>query len=980
MNFLSVRNFFVLEDLYLCERKVQFFMNISPVSSLYKFSNTNKTNDKKSSVPAMHFTTAPFELKSRFNDHLISFGARVDKGLDRFYEANKERMPITVSRYVDALVDKTALSPMEAQRRAFGALENAQSVKDIKKAFPAEELFQNLINPSETKATRGLLNTIKENEELLELYNQGVLKDKTNLTVYLVKKIFLEAKTIDEINKDLENDLDEDFKKTFKCKNSDKDGRYVYSSTLSALGIQLPKFEYQQSLRYTRDGYSDEVGDKISKSQREFWDSLSVEDRTARAKKSVEKFEIWWNSHTRNQLLDMIADQMTELEMLKDFKKQERANDKQNKTPIQPQNEDISKTRTKVGSEKLSKDELFIKWASNNLKLFEANLSEADKDTLHIKRMQRLAERWAGMSGTEKTDYISKMKSGAEPLRYTMIDAWNQSTNLLRDLSVYLKENQIYKPADLLYSTQEFSQFQSSVMTEFWTQHPDYAVELGNNIRKSQQKVQYAVSHGTFEEMKKQIMRDKNQRVKEMEKFKNSQNISSKPGLSADAPDYVKEFISVYQPIAAPFWENLPDEYISDFYELIEKHLEKGLVVAWTKNLKNETLNEQDEYNMHRLRTTQPEFGLRTNLALEAAIADTLYRHTKNPQVYLMRHGEAKNALFKLVNGGTGLYSEQLLPDRNFSVTDKKVKIDKNRLAALYHEYKEPLSDFELDEIVDNYFGINGDTGALKKYLKSYGKSLNIVFSEKSAFPKDVKKAYIKKIKDNLPKDGINANIYWTLSSDDSFEKEDMLKRLHYMYEKKYYFVPKNFIDGFYKYIAGKFRRNMSSIEKLEEYEKSYLLPRKKCTDRGKLALIPKTDMSTELKLKTLAMEAALADVLYEATDNIDVYKMQFEELCDNIEVCNLVKKFPSDSRTYPCNTDGQSVTISVNRKLNTAKIGRLFSEYLNEITDWVNNDIAKGGKGEFEDLLFILNPDEDMPEKDEAVSKRIKLYKLNLI
>ena len=78
----------------------------------------------------------------------------------------------------------------------------------------------------------------------------------------------------------------------------------------------MPEFEYQQSLRYTREGYADIVGDKISQGQRAFWDSLDDRERTERAKKSVEKMENWWNSLTGNQKLDMIADQLTELDML----------------------------------------------------------------------------------------------------------------------------------------------------------------------------------------------------------------------------------------------------------------------------------------------------------------------------------------------------------------------------------------------------------------------------------------------------------------------------------------------------------------------------------------------------------------------------------------------------------------------------------------------------------------------------------------
>ena len=465
-------------------------MYIRPIHSFYNVQLSKKNNNNQTKTNVSTYTTNPnFELKAKFNDHLLSFGAQVDKGLERFYETNKDRMPITVYRYVSSIEDKSRLTPLEAQQRAFSKLNDAKTIQDIKQYFSDEKLFKNLTEASKTKAKRGILQTAKENEELLKISDQGILKDQSDFTVYLVKKIFLEGKTIDEINEDLENDLDEDFKADFNFKNKDKEteSKYIYSSTLKALGIQMPTFEYQQSLRYTRAGYSDTVGENIKKGLREFWDSLNDEERTAKAKKSVEKFENWWDSIPLNKKLEMIADDISSDEMLKSFKKSQKAEEKTKpQTESSDQKNDTEKQTTrkhvKVGSDKLSKDELFKKWATMQLKNYEANLSEAEKDSLHIKRMQRLTTRWSNMTPEERTDYISKMKTGSEPLRYTMIDAWNHSTDLIKDLSTHLKKNQIYKPADLLYSTQEFSQFQSQVMSEFWAEHQNYAAELGERI------------------------------------------------------------------------------------------------------------------------------------------------------------------------------------------------------------------------------------------------------------------------------------------------------------------------------------------------------------------------------------------------------------------------------------------------------------------------------------------------------------------
>ena len=153
-------------------------MQINPIFSLSCPKTYEKADNNTRQVTVQHQKETVAGLRSRFNDHMLAFKARVDKGLDRFYETNKTRMPFTVKRYVEALEDKSRLSPLQAQQRAFYKLKEVQTVDDIKKSFPDEELFANLKNPKDCKATRGILNSVKENQELMELYDKDVLKDK----------------------------------------------------------------------------------------------------------------------------------------------------------------------------------------------------------------------------------------------------------------------------------------------------------------------------------------------------------------------------------------------------------------------------------------------------------------------------------------------------------------------------------------------------------------------------------------------------------------------------------------------------------------------------------------------------------------------------------------------------------------------------------------------------------------------------------
>ncbi len=967
--------------------------------------NNNPKNPEKRAEKTVKNDRSYGELRVKFNDYLLSFGARVDKGLDRFYEVNKNRMPSTMRRYVESLDDKTKITPLEAQKRAFIALEGAKSVEDIKEAFPDEELFKNLINPLESKAKRGILQSAKENSELLALSGQDVLKNGENLTVYLVKKVFLEAKSIEEINHDLENDLDSDFKADFKFTNPDSP--FIYGTTLKALGIKVPEFEYQQSLRYTKAGYSETVGEKISQGQRAFWDSLEATERTARAKKSVEKFEIWWNSHTKNEILEMLADQMSELDMLKDYKKFQKAQENPQKQAISstqsPKNEKISKTSTKVGSNRLSQDELFKKWAANNLKIWLSNMSEADKDSLHIKRMQRMVSRWAGMTADERTDYISKMKSGSEPLRYTMIDAWNHSADLIKDLSFFLKSKQILKPADLLYSTQEFSRFQSEIMTEFWENNPDYALNLGQNIKKSQEKIQQSISNGTFEELKKQIMRDKNQRIKEMEKFKKDFSITAQTVDIAEKPQYQKDFEAAYNGHVFGKLKSIPKNFYNDMYKKLFELLPENVIKLWTKNLRGEALAPEEEILIKKFILNEPPEIARFNRALEAAFADTLYSFTKNPDVYLMSNSDVKIAMYHLERGDEPIVLDSHKTGKRFvlNIVKKNKSVDSARINSLYEYYKQDLSESEIEKIINDYYPVvstgallkilkdlhlppetnvtNGTKELLKNYMKEYCRSLLVVFSEKSSYPAPVKEAFYNKFKANMPKFvDMPESLF---DNPNQFKIDARLRHLAFMLEKKYDFVP----DSFMKDYADEFivkMRAAKDTDTLDKFENQYLIKRKTPWDRGCIALVNKDDFSVPNKLKCLAMEQALADVLFDATGDKRVFGLQFEELCDNIEVFRLVsdKNIPSEERTYYSSSLGDSISLHLNKKLKLHRLNVLFQHYLEEIKIWINNDVKEEGKGYFVDLLGILNPDESDSEKDEAISHRMDEYSLNLV
>ena len=974
--------------------------------------NNNGLIQKTSTVPLTFKPNVSLPLGYKY--YAVSFGhERVDKGLERFYEFNKNKMPITVRRYVESIDDKSRMTPLNAQKRAFLALEKAKTIEDIKKSFPDEPLFKDLINPMQTKASVGLLASVRENNELLSLLDKDVLKSKENLTVYLVKKIFLEAKTYDEINKDLENDLDEDFKADFRFKNPASS--YIQKGTIKALGIHPPMADYQNSLRYTRDGYSDMVGVHISEVQKAFWASLDDNERTVRAKKSVEKFENWWNSHTQDEMLDMIAKQDNVLDMLKDFKKEQNLQKNEMKTPSVSgdlqEKKDISSKHVKVGSSKLGRDELFIKWATNNLKIYEENLSEDQKDKLNLKRMQNAVSRWSGMTSEEKTEYISKMKSGSEPARFAMIDVWNQSKDLILDLSEFLKEKHISKPVDLLFSAQEFSDFQSQIMTEFWALHQEEAREMGLKIALSLQKIKTAMANGNFDNLKKEIMQDREKRIKEIKLL--SSAVKTDTVDSQQSSDYMDDFIKAYSIKYGKLLKHLPREFLNDYFNYSKTNLPEDIVRLWTKSivLGEESLTDEENSKLYKVRSMKGENLNRSNLAIAAAIADILYAATHRPEVYQLVPSEAKNALYMLDMGKDfSLYS--CVDNNYFDVTVSKKKIDDARIASLYSFYKQDLTDKEVDDIISGYFWDslkpniphiqtdlqkrlklteynfdkfnyiptkkieNKDTEAkIRAFVKDYGKSALIIFDDKKSFPMSVKKAFYKRFKQVWNSYYPNTDFPCWYENSDAFELEEKYKTTEFKYAKKYSFLPSSFVKDYFIEFKKEIRDSNFDVETFIKMG----CEKNQNTDCSYIACVSKKERPLDAKLKLLSMEEALADVLFDCTNNKNVYELQLEELVDMLGQVSEMKMFPSELLYNDFGeANSHDFSIKASKKPPLHKIPLLYKQYLDEALA-VKDEIGEDAEAEIlNEMLYVLNPDETDEEKDTLIKKRLCNYKEN--
>lgn len=943
---------------YLIQKKQEKTTNI----------NNNNTNN---------YTTIPY-----YND--LTFQARVDKGLVRFYEVNQSRMPKTVKRFIDKLANKETLSPLQAQTAAFAGLIGVTTVAGIKEKFPEEDLFNDLVETSETKATRGILGVYRQNKELLETCEQDILESKENFTLWLVKKIFMDGKTIDEINKDLDNEINPEFKEIYESK--EPEGQYLRSSTLKALGIKMPEFEYMQSLRYTKDGYSDLVGEKISQANKEFWESLSPEERTERAKKTVLRFIKWWESIPRDEKLEMIANQVSELELLEKFNsdKEARALSRSNKTAekqeknnqTQPQETKIkhSSNHEKVDTG-INTDSLFKAWASNNLKIFQANLTEMDKRDLATKITQRKAQKWEAMTPEEQTEYIAKMRTGAEPLRYAMIDAWNNNPDILIKLSTYSKKRHVDKPVDIFYGSTEFNKYVSEIMTDFWAEHPEYKERMGEAIRDAHYKVKSSMQEGTFEQLKLSIMQSRAERSN----FVKNKVSNYREVLSADEyktfSDETKEFIEVYTDKAENFINFLPAQYLKDFYRAVETELPREVVVSWIKDLKDEPLTEDDKINLEVVKSTNTYEVSLMNRALEASLADALYECTKSPLVYIMDQSDSKFALEMISRGAPtiNLFPKDNKPEFNINVVSRE--FDTKKIEKTYEKFKNPTTD--LFKYVESYFLVN-NTNVKKidkkhsmkvyNYLETFGKSLDIVFGQPNKYPHDIRLSFLNKIVINSPDDIYSILSGCAIFDEKGFEKEDTLYKLNSILSRKYNFVPKDAMDIYNEGLNNILR--LGKKDMIEDYIRLLQSASKNDVMPLQLFKVNRNVLTDGSKICLIAAEQALADAVFQATGEEKVYSLTFEELADLIENVSSIRK-PAKKIVASSSITGDVFELNFKHKINLHKMDKKVEDYLEQISEYHNEKNAHLGINK-EELLIALNPYEEDKSRDQYIIARI--------
>lgn len=832
-------------------------MQINRISSLNFFTaqnSTKQTNSKntKNSASSIKPTTNPLDY--HFNDYLLSFEARVDKGLPRFYEENKDRMPHTVKTYIDTLPNKRGLSPLQAQYNAYKSIVYAKTTDEIKQAYPDEELFSELKSSSENKAKRGLLYEIKIMSDDLKKGGETVLPDDEDLSVYIVKKIFLEAKSLSEINEDLDKDLNPIFKK--------EDKNYINYSTLETLGIKLPNQEYLTSLRFTRDGYSDEIGSKISEAQQKYYDSLTPEERAQRAKKSLSNIENWWNSLSDSDKKELLLSQDQELELLKKFQNRKKTLTGEHPTQKKesasqqtiPQHPHQSKEKIRTS---LSDDPLFLEWAEKNLKLYYENLSDEEKQQISEKRSQTMIARWNSMDEAQKADYIEKMQTGSEKQRFAMINAWNNCNDIRNHMSEFMRERNIHNIGNFIYRSKEYTEAQRNLMISFWSTYPEDAKKLGEEIKNSWAEINKAVDNNSFEELKESIVVTQTRIKKDLKKHR--QSVDMNPSLN--------NFAKIYRGA----YSYLPEEYLQAYFNLASKTLDEKDLRIWGKILKDEAPTETERTKLAaKMKSIDDSVIFTEKRAMEQSLAEILYDATDEPEMFSLSFNDlnliaatSENMDFsKRKSWSFELTSE----DQSKKIVTMKKQPDFSKIDRLYRKYNKKLSDRDIDSIIKANFIIAEEDmkkmeQPLREFLANYGQAAMFIFGQNGT--EETKTAAYKKFQNLMPEelkqDGVHSEVL-----DNSFENV-----VYNKYSREYYFIP----EEFRKFYISQMTENKTSSE-CKALLKSLNAPKDK-------AIPPEEPrkFSTEFIRKRLAMEQALAESVYEQTDNPLAFALTYEQL-----------------------------------------------------------------------------------------------------
>lgn len=209
----------------------------------YNFLNLKQTKQKnrqQNTAKTQNYAYNPIA----YND--LTFTGRLFRTPEDFYSCvwNKTGMPETMKQYLNAdYEDRQHMPPQQMLALVFDDINETKNLEQVKRIFPKEPLFKNLSDEPNRKARAGILAEI----DLMKDEGHSLFKNgKDNLGHYILKKIYVEGKTLKEINEDFSKD-----------KSVYYDGLSpIEYDTLSAYGIKFPNNAFWKSFTHNRSNFN----------------------------------------------------------------------------------------------------------------------------------------------------------------------------------------------------------------------------------------------------------------------------------------------------------------------------------------------------------------------------------------------------------------------------------------------------------------------------------------------------------------------------------------------------------------------------------------------------------------------------------------------------------------------------------------------------------------------------------------------------
>ncbi len=219
-------------------------MNIQKINLFTpKFVLNTPKNNRNQDVRVDNYSYNPISYLD-YNVN-VNFTARLNRTPENFYQQsfNVNNMPDTMKAYLfEDYEDRKNMPPAQMLSLVFDDLNEVKSLEQVKRIFPEEKLFKSLKDVDEKKARTGILAEIAiMRSDGVPLFKNG----EDNLGLYILKKIYLEGKTLNEINKDLSKDVSSYY----------KDLSPIKYETISAYGIKFPKSPFWKSFIATREDF-----------------------------------------------------------------------------------------------------------------------------------------------------------------------------------------------------------------------------------------------------------------------------------------------------------------------------------------------------------------------------------------------------------------------------------------------------------------------------------------------------------------------------------------------------------------------------------------------------------------------------------------------------------------------------------------------------------------------------------------------------